>query len=467
MLKKILIIAGLISMIPASIAYGEEPATEVATEATTEPTTESTTEAVTEPVTEPTKSDQELLLNSGSAEGNSEKPPETQSAPQNVVKEEDIKTVPIVTDNSADIQDMEEEKKRLEEEQQKNQEAVDAKKEELASLNKELSEAMAKLNELDVKASELSTKMYETQQSLDKSNKEKDVQYGDMKKRIQYMYENGSDDLMSAIFSSQDMADAMNAASYYQQIYDYDRDKLQTFKETVERIDSLKKQQEEELAQTNALKEEADIERKKLEVFVAEKQGDIDALTRTITEGEQGIATLDQNILDALNRMSSEASARARYQGNTEALLKIAEAAQEEALKTGKANAKMVAVARNAGRGISTYPLDYGWCAAWVSGVYRITGGITPPSGNAIDYWNKWKSSGSTRMDNVPIGACVISSGDPTWGHIGIYLGGGIVASNLGYCKVETIESFGNVPAVCQGHRGYIGWVWPNGQSLM
>lgn len=369
--------------------------------------------------------------------------------------------------NFADIQDMEEERERLEEEQQKNQEAINAKKEELASLNKELSEAMAKLNELDVKASELSVKMYETQQELDKANKEKEEQYDGMKKRIQYMYENAEGDMLETFISSKEMSEALNAAAYYQKIYDYDRDKLEIFKNTVEEINSLKKEQETELAQINSLKEEADIERKKLEVFVAEKQGDIDALTKTIAEGEEGIATLDQNILEALNRMSREASARAKYQGNTEALLKIAEAAQEEALKTGKANAKMVAVARNAGRGISTYPLDYGWCAAWVSGVYRITGGITPPSGNAIDYWNKWKASGSTRMDNVPIGACVISSGDPTYGHIGIYLGGGIVASNLGYCKVETIESFGNVPAVCQGHRGYIGWVWPNGQSLL
>lgn len=458
--------AALISIIPIS-AHAEE--TEAPVEA---PTETSVPQETTEVAPQETKSSEEEEtheeINSGKAQGESkEEPVHTQTAPQNVVREENIPTYATPSYTIPDVQDMEDEKKKLEEEQKKNQEAMNAKKEELTSLNKELSEALAKLNELDVKASELSTKMYETQQKLDQSNETKNAQYGDMKKRIQYMYENAEDNMLEAVLGSKDMSEALNAAGYYQQIYDYDRDKLEDYKNIVDEINALKNEQEEELAQTTALKEEADIERKKLEVFIAEKQGDIDALTKTIAEGEEGIAILDQNILDALTRMSSEASARAQYQGNTEALLKIAEAAQEEALKTGKANAKMVAVARNAGRGISTYPLDYGWCAAWVSGVYRITGGITPPSGNAIDYWNKWKDSGSTRMDNIPIGACVISSGDPTYGHIGIYLGGGIVASNLGYCKVETIESFGSVPAVCQGHRGYIGWVWPNGQSLM
>lgn len=440
------------------------------TKAIKETTTQQETDIQeTQPVlpTETTQAvkDEDLLQNSGSAQGQSEMQSTVQSTQpamtDGAVSEDDIV---IPSDN---VQDMEEEKKRLEEEQKKNQELVDSKKEELASLNKELSEALAKINELDVKASDISAKMYETGQKLDASNKEKDEQYGDMKKRIQFMYENAENNLLEAVFSSKDMAEALNAAGYYQQIYDYDRDKLENFKQLVDNISNLQKEQEAELAEIEKLKEETDIEKAKLEVFIAEKQGDIDALTKIITEGEEGIATLDQNILDALNRMANEASTRAVYQGNAEALLKIAESAQEQALKEGKANAKMVAVARNAGRGISTFPLTYGWCAAWVSGVYNITGGITPPRGNAIDYWNKWKSSGSTRMDNVPIGACVISSGDPTYGHIGIYLGGGVVASNLGYCKIETIESFGNVPAVCQGHRGYIGWVWPNGQSLI
>ena len=192
-------------------------------------------------------------------------------------------------------------------------------------------------------------------------------------------------------------------------------------------------------------------EKKKVTELVKDKEEDL----KLINEG------ISANVMRLYNAGSLATTSVA-----TETLLEIAEKAQEEALKEGKATPKQVEVAQNAGHGRSTYPATYGWCAAWVSGVYSYTGGITPPHGDAIDYWNKWKSSGSTRMDNIPIGACVISSGDPTYGHIGIYLGGGVVASNLGYCKVETIQSFGNVSAVCQGHVGYIGWVWPNGTPI-
>ena len=34
----------------------------------------------------------------------------------------------------------------------------------------------------------------------------------------------------------------------------------------------------------------------------------------------------------------------------------------------------------------------------------------------------------------------------------------------IGGVKIETIQSFDRwSTATCQGHRGYIGWVWPNG----
>ena len=117
-----------------------------------------------------------------------------------------------------------------------------------------------------------------------------------------------------------------------------------------------------------------------------------------------------------------------------------------------------------------TFPCNAGWCAAWVSGVYNAAG-VLPPHGNAIDYWNKWSYTGSTSMTDIPVGAAVISSGagydGSVYGHIGIHIGGGIIANNIGYCKIETIESFAaGATATCQGHRGYIGWVWPNGIAL-
>ena len=331
------------------------------------------------------------------------------------------------------------------------QEEKRAKEEELKSLEKELSEIITKIGELDRYASELNSKITVTTAELEVKTQLRDNQYEEMKLRIKFMYENRIGDIDAALSESSSMDDVLNAAGYYQDIYSYDREKLIELDENVKKIEDLKATLDQALKETDKTKKEMETEKKKVTDLVKDKKEDLKLIN-------QGISANVMRLFNAGSLGSDSAAAGA--------LLKIAEKAQEEALKEGKATEKQVEVARNAGHGFSTYPAVYGWCAAWVSGVYSYTGGITPPHGDAIDYWNKWKSSGSTRMDNIPIGACVISSGDPTYGHIGIYLGGGVVASNLGYCKIETIQSFGNVSAVCQGHVGYIGWVWPNGTPI-
>ena len=110
--------------------------------------------------------------------------------------------------------------------------------------------------------------------------------------------------------------------------------------------------------------------------------------------------------------------------------------------------------------------------------------GIPYPYANAIDYWTRWKDSGSTDMTNIPIGAAVINSGSNsvpgrTYGHVGIYVGDtdgdgkGEVVHNIGGLSKDTLDSWNanyatgpidlsqpSFPA------GWIGWVWPHGTPL-
>ena len=334
-------------------------------------------------------------------------------------------------------------------------ESIEAQKDsaqaEVNSLQAELTELLGQIDQLEMEMVEQGEKITQAEIDLEEAQKTEQHQYEEMKLRIKFMYENRISNADVALSDDSSMDDILNAAGYYQDIYSYDREKLIELDDNVKKIEDLKASLDKALEDTEKNKKEMEDEKKKVTELVKDKEEDL----KLINEG------ISANVMRLYNAGSLASTSVA-----SEALLEIAAKAQEEALKEGKATPKQVEVAQNAGHGRSTYPATYGWCAAWVSGVYSYTGGITPPHGDAIDYWNKWKSSGSTRMDNIPIGACVISSGDPTYGHIGIYLGGGVVASNLGYCKVETIQSFGNVSAVCQGHVGYIGWVWPNGTPI-
>ena len=129
---------------------------------------------------------------------------------------------------------------------------------------------------------------------------------------------------------------------------------------------------------------------------------------------------------------------------------------------------KIAEIAEHADQyGIPTTP-DY--CAMFVSMVYQKAG-RPYPGGNAIDMWNSWSASGSTSMENIPVGSIVCGSGSGSmgaiYGHVGVYIGGGKVANNTGRLSIETLENWVSwQTATCQGHRGWIGWVFGNGEDL-
>lgn len=118
-----------------------------------------------------------------------------------------------------------------------------------------------------------------------------------------------------------------------------------------------------------------------------------------------------------------------------------------------------------------TQPCLSGYCAKWVSGIYQAAG-LGYPGGHAIDYWNRWHTSGSRSSENIPVGAVVVGSGSGSelgnrYGHVGVYLGNGMVADNIGYHRVTTLENWiAYNDGTCQGCTGFIGWVWPFGSAL-
>ena len=120
---------------------------------------------------------------------------------------------------------------------------------------------------------------------------------------------------------------------------------------------------------------------------------------------------------------------------------------------------------------LGTKPCTHGFCAAWVSGIYQAAG-LGYPGGHAIDYWTRCSCSGSTSMENIPIGAVVIGSGSGSedgnkYGHVAIYVGNGMVAENAGFHRVISLKEWAaKQKGYCRGYHGYIGWVWPYGQAL-
>lgn len=119
----------------------------------------------------------------------------------------------------------------------------------LDGINQDMVEISDKIAETEAQIEESNNEVFRLEASLQISRNNEEKQYDNMKSRIKYMYENGSETMISMLFSADSMADFLNKADFVQNVTEYDRDMLENLVEVREGIetqeDDLKKQQQE------------------------------------------------------------------------------------------------------------------------------------------------------------------------------------------------------------------------------
>ena len=123
-------------------------------------------------------------------------------------------------------------------------------------------------NQLAQKNQELTEKKDQTEDTksqLEDAKKQEELQYADMKVRIQFMYENAQESYFEALFSSESFSDFLNSAEYIIQIQEYDRKKLNEYQDTVDYIENVEKQLEEDYATLEEIKKEVEQEKASVE----------------------------------------------------------------------------------------------------------------------------------------------------------------------------------------------------------
>lgn len=152
----------------------------------------------------------------------------------------------------------------------------DAINSELQTMNNQLVEV---LTSIDILEDEIKLKQKEiniAQSDLKKAEKVEQKQYESMKKRIQFMYEQGNMVYMQALLGAVNYSDMMNKAEYVEGIYSYDRELLDEFVETREKIETLKSTLENEQSQMRTAEYELEGEKENLEMLVAIKKRSVD-----------------------------------------------------------------------------------------------------------------------------------------------------------------------------------------------
>lgn len=188
-------------------------------------------------------------------------------------------------------------------------------------------ELVALLLDIEVLESEIDQKkkdIAKSEKDLKEAQDNADQQYESMKKRIRFMYERGDNSLIEALLGATSMADFLNRVEYFNQIYDYDRNQLDVYKETVQQVADNKailEQEQEEMEQllenqeqqSQALQAKLDTMQSTMDDYdtkLAEAQRLADAYKKTIDEQNAIIAAEQERIRQEEIRRQQEEQRR-------------------------------------------------------------------------------------------------------------------------------------------------------------
>ena len=187
--------------------------------------------------------------------------------------------------------------------QQSNMASLESKKQELESyleeLNAQYTDLTNSVSELGIQAAEKEEELKTLNTQLEEAKATADKQYQDMKKRIVYMYENGSASMLELLLSSEDLAQFLNRAENIAQISQYDRDMLAKYKALQADIKAQEEQAEEEAQNINELLAEKSAKQQEVQALTASTNENIQSYIYQISASQDEISALNTQISNA------------------------------------------------------------------------------------------------------------------------------------------------------------------------
>lgn len=197
------------------------------------------------------------------------------------------------------LDDAESEKKKLE--------AAKTKLENyLLELNNQFAQLSAELDDLETQLTDKQEELNITEQDLEEAKAKEEQQYADMKKRIQFMYENGNMDYLTLFLQAGSINDFLNQADYASELVAYDRRMLTEFRETKEQIEATEARLQQEKEELETLQAQVTEKQQEVNDLVQSTGTKINEYTNEIDQAQklvdqyEGKLESQQNALDSL-----------------------------------------------------------------------------------------------------------------------------------------------------------------------
>ena len=298
---------------------------------------------------------------------------------------------------------------------------------EVNSLQSQLQSIVSKITQLEADLTTKGEEIIQAQANLEQAQEDEKTQYAAMKLRIKYMYEAGDATALESLVSSEDFSDLLSKAEYVQSVHGYDRDKLEEYVATKQKIADLKEQLETEQSQLESMQTEYETEESNLTTLIDSKQAEV--------------ADLDSQIQEAAEKAAKEEEERQK-KAEEERQKQLQAASQNSTTTNGNSGSSNSSNSSNSNKGNSSSSSSSS-SGSYVSGstVSRAYSALGKPyvwgaaGPNSFDcsglvsfcltgrYSHTYSSSdfvGLTKVSNPQPGDICVRVG-----HVGVYIGGG------------------------------------------
>lgn len=315
------------------------------------------------------------------------------------------------------------------------QKKLDAISDEYVSLNEQLNDTVSQIEQVQASIDD-------TQSQIDAKQAEIADKQDVLAGRISSSYKTGGTDFLSVLLNSSNFEELTNNLYYMGKINASDEQLIDDVKRAKAELDSQKAQLESQKSDLEQLKEQQSQEL----AAVQAKQDEASSIVANLSDDVRALMEKrDAEILAAAEEEKRQAAA-------AEAARKAAAAASSNrgssgvsgTVSSGNASSKSQAIVNACYRVGSP---GSGLCAMWVSQVYSAAG-YGYPGGNANNmYWNFCTSSNKGDLQPgmiVAVSTWTGTSAGRVYGHVGIYIGGGMVMHNVGSIQTMGLDTWIN-----------------------